>query len=112
MATHANLPEKSGTSAHQPIQGHEQAMQQAIDKLLADMSPQAMEKMFTEFAKPFLFRRKSDFWAMYKQYFQYQIEHNHWQIQFKSYYQDALNQSGDPLAALQSQQRTRDTYHG
>ncbi|KDM90344.1 type VI secretion system-associated FHA domain protein [Photobacterium galatheae] len=91
--------------ASQPVQAaltefrrHEQRLQQQTDKalemaltrLLADISPQAMESMFDDLSGSGLWPRKPKYWEMYKRYFSRQVENRDWQVKFHAYFQDAL----------------------
>ncbi|WP_330961565.1 type VI secretion system-associated FHA domain protein [Photobacterium sp. 53610] len=91
--------------APQPVQyalteyrQHEQRLQQQTDKalemaltrLLADISPQAMESMFDDLSGSGFWPRKPKYWEMYKRYFSRQVENRDWQVKFHAYFQDAL----------------------
>ncbi|GAB6263680.1 type VI secretion system-associated FHA domain protein [Photobacterium sp. R1] len=77
---------------------HEQRLQQQTDKalemaltrLLADISPQAMESMFDDLSGSGFWPRKPKHWEMYKRYFSRQVENRDWQVKFHAYFQDAL----------------------
>ncbi|NAW57730.1 MULTISPECIES: type VI secretion system-associated FHA domain protein [unclassified Vibrio] len=77
---------------------HEQRLQQQTDKalemaltrLLADISPQAMESMFDDLSGAGFWSRKPKYWDMYKRYFARQVDNRDWQVKFQAYFHDAL----------------------
>ncbi|WP_064609342.1 type VI secretion system-associated FHA domain protein [Photobacterium sp. J15] len=77
---------------------HEQRMQEQMDKalemalnrLLADISPEATESMFDYLTTPGFWSRKPKYWDMYKRHFNRQVESRDWHIKFHAYFHDAL----------------------
>ncbi|RYV01398.1 hypothetical protein SOPP22_13460 [Shewanella sp. OPT22] len=68
----------------------EQAIDYAITKILAEMSPESMEGMFTDLVPKTFWSKKPDFWSMYKRYFERQMNNKDWQIKFHAYFQEGI----------------------
>lgn len=68
----------------------EKAMNMALDRFLFELSPENLEELFNDLSTPTFFRRKIDYWSMYKKYFKRQFTNHDWQIKFNAYFQDAF----------------------
>ena len=68
----------------------EQALDYAISKILAEMTPENIEGMFTDLIPKSFWSKKPDFWSMYKRYFERQMNNKDWQIKFHAYFQEGI----------------------
>lgn len=68
----------------------DKALEMALNRLLSDISPHAMESMFNDLSAPSFWGGKPKYWDMYKRYFSRQVENKDWQIKFHAYFHDAI----------------------
>lgn len=68
----------------------DKALEMALNRLLMDISPQALESMFDDLMAPRFWQSKPKYWDMYKRYFSRQMDNHDWQIKFQAYFQDAM----------------------
>ncbi len=68
----------------------DKALEMALNRLLSDIAPQAVEAMFNDLSTPTFWGGKPKYWDMYKRYFTRQVENRDWQIKFHAYFHDAM----------------------
>lgn len=68
----------------------DKAIDMALTRFLADISPHAIELMFDELSSTTRWPRKPKYWDIYKRYFTRQVETREWKIKFHAYLHDAL----------------------
>lgn len=68
----------------------ENALDLALGRFLEDISPQSVETILDDFSGTRFWRRKPDYWKMYKRYFRRQAANHDWKIKFQTYFHAAL----------------------
>ncbi|CAH8242286.1 type VI secretion system-associated FHA domain protein [Vibrio aestuarianus] len=95
MSQFGNHNHSLALSQHQVLEEHfqqqtEKALKMALNRLLSDIEPQALESMFDDLMPPRFWQSKPKYWDMYKRYFNRQMDNRDWQIKFNAYFQDAM----------------------
>ncbi|CAA0114061.1 Uncharacterised protein [BD1-7 clade bacterium] len=66
---------------------YEQAADMAINRLLKDLDPEALEDLFSHLSEKSWFS-KPNYWDSYKKFFRRQLENEDWSVKFRAYFHE------------------------